>query len=235
MVFGRRATTPLEKKLGYRFRDPALLDRALTHRSFANERGLDRHYERLEFLGDAVLGLVAANWLFEQHPDQPEGELSKLKSSLVSARSLARHARRLGLGEALQLGVGEARSGGRTKRSLLADSMEAVFGAVYLDGGLDSAAKVVRSLLELNTGEDPGRHPGDPKTELQEAAQARGWALPEYRLVAEEGPDHQKIFRFDCLLEGEIRGRGEGRSKKVAEQAAAAQALASLDPSQGGA
>ncbi|MCB1056555.1 MAG: ribonuclease III [Acidobacteria bacterium] len=234
MIFSRRAPSALEQRLGYRFRSPELLQLALTHRSFANEQGQGGHYERLEFLGDAVLGLVTAEWLFERHPDLPEGELSKLKSSLVSARSLARHARRLGLGEQLQLGVGEERSGGRDKRSLLADSMEAVFGAVFRDGGLEAARKVIGGLLETESGGEASRGPVDPKTELQEVAQARGWALPEYRLVDSQGPDHEKVFVFECFLEGELAGTGQGRSKKVAEQAAAAQALASLDPSQAG-
>lgn len=233
MIFGRRPPTALEQRLGYRFRSPELLQTSVTHRSFANERGLDDHYERLEFLGDAVLGLIAAEWLFERYPELPEGELSKLKSSLVSARSLARHARRLGLGEQLLLGVGEERSGGRDKRSLLADSMEAVFGAVFQDGGVEAARKVVGALLETEGGGATDRGPVDPKTELQEVAQARGWALPEYRLVEAQGPDHEKTFVFQCLLEGQVAGAGEGSSKKVAEQAAAAEALASLDPSRG--
>ena len=142
-----RRATGLEKKLGYRFRRPELLDAALTHRSYAHEQASDAHYERLEFLGDAVLGMVTAGWLFNAHPDWPEGDLSKRKGHLVSQPVLARHAAELGLGEALRLGVGEERSGGRRKASLLADVWEAVIGAVYLDGGLEAAAALIRPLL----------------------------------------------------------------------------------------
>ena len=206
---------------------------ALTHRSHANEQGLEQNYERLEFLGDAVLGLVTAEWLFRRYTQHPEGTLSKLKSQLVSARSLARYARGLGLGEALRLGVGEERSGGRGKRSLLADSLEAVFGAVYLDGGPEAARKVVEAFLLSVEGPSSGNAsapeaPEDPKTDLQELLQARGWELPEYRVVAEIGPDHDKRFAVECWAGGECRGRGEGRSKKLAQQAAAADALTVL-------
>lgn len=228
MRLKRRSATPLEERLGYRFRRPELLERALTHRSFANEQGLEENYERLEFLGDAVLGMLAAEWLFERHPDLPEGELSKLKSSLVSERTLAAHARRVELGEELRLGVGEERSGGRGKRSLLADSMEAVLGAVWLDGGVGAARPVVRAFLETATAARKGRDVGDHKTQLQEVLQARGWERPTYRVAAEEGPDHDKRFAVECEVRGEVLGRGEGPSKKLAEQRAAARALERL-------
>ncbi len=228
--FLRRASSAFEQKLGHRFKRPELLALAITHRSYANEEGLDSHYERLEFLGDAVLGLVAAEWLYLRHPTRPEGELSRLKSGLVSARSLARLARELGLGRELRLGVGEARSGGREKRSLLADSLEAVFGAVYQDGGMEAARKVIVPLLEELAQEHEGGLE-DAKTALQEVIQARGWELPEYRLAEEIGPDHEKVFRVECLVRGVVAGSGEGRSKKVAEQVAAAAALVQLDPS----
>ena len=224
----RRAPTALERLLGHRFRDRGLLDAALTHRSFAHERGAGEHYERLEFLGDAVLGLVAAERLYREHPEEPEGELSKRKAFLVSREVLAGRARELGLGEALRLGVGEERSGGRAKASLLADAMEALIGAVYLDGGLAAARTVVEPLLAGGSAR-PAHGARDPKTRLQEVAQGRGWELPEYRVLDASGPDHEKRYRVECLLRGERAGTGEGRSKKAAEQAAAAAALEGLD------
>lgn len=225
----RRRTTDLERRLGYRFRDGGLLELALTHRSWANEQDLGANYERLEFLGDAVLGLVTAEWLYTEHPELPEGQLSKRKAVLVSQPALARHARRLGLGEELRLGVGEERSGGREKASLLADSLEAVFGAIFLDSGLEPARKVILPLLERGEDEREHRRHQDAKTRLQELTQARGWDLPEYRLVSEEGPDHAKTFRFECRVAGELLGGGEGRTKKLAEQRAAAAALKALE------
>ena len=221
----------LEGRLDYRFANPLYLEKALTHRSYANEQGLEGHYERLEFLGDAVLGLVTAEWLFRRFPKRPEGELSRLKASLVSARSLATYARRLQLGRSLRLGVGEERSGGRSKASLLADSMEAVFGAVFLDGGLAAARSVILHFLETLTEEERRRQTRDFKTLLQELTQAQGWDLPEYRLAEESGPDHDKRFRLECHVLGELVGVGEGKSKKVAQQVAARAALARLDPS----
>jgi ribonuclease III len=227
MAFGRRAPTSFEKRLEYRFKRLDLLELALTHRSHANERGEPEHYERLEFLGDAVLGLVAAEWLYERHPELPEGELSKRKAQLVSRNPLARHAERLGLGEALRLGVGEERSGGRAKASLLADSMEAVFGAVYLDGGLDAARAAIRAMLATPEREAPLEF--DAKTHLQETVQAHGWELPDYRLVGAAGPDHSKVFTVECWIAGACAGRGGGPSKKLAEQRAAADALSRLE------
>jgi ribonuclease-3 len=225
MVFGRRPTTPLEKRLGHRFKHLDLLQLALTHRSYANEQGVPEHYERLEFLGDAVLGMVTAQWLYERHRELPEGELSKMKAQLVSRTSLAQHAERLAVGPELRIGVGEERSGGRTKASLLADSMEAIFGAIYLDAGLDEARDAILAMLE-ETGEERTLLLGsDCKTQLQEMTQALGWDLPEYRLAAAVGPDHSKVFTIECWVGGEIAGRGEGPSKKTAEQKSAAEAL----------
>lgn len=225
-----RSKTDLERALGYRFRDPALLTLALTHRSYANESGLADHNERLEFLGDAVLGTVTADWLFRVHPELPEGDLSKRKSYLVSAPVLAALADALGIGRSLRLGVGEERSGGREKRSLLADSAEAVIGAIYLDGGLAPVRELVTRLLERLIEERPWIDEHDAKTRLQEELQARGWSLPEYRLVAEMGPDHEKRFVVECRVCDKAAGRGEGRSKKIAEQRAAAEALDALPP-----
>ena len=177
----------LETALDYRFREPGLLELALTHRSFANEKGLDRNNERLEFLGDSVLGMISVEWLFEGNPDVSEGELSKLNGRLVSEAALACHARRLELGSEIRLGVGEDRSGGRDKASILADAMEAVIGAVYLDGGLEPARRVVVPMLERALDESVDDPLEDAKSRLQEAVQARGFALPKYRLVSEEG------------------------------------------------
>lgn len=221
-----RRRSPLEKRLGYRFKDPSLLETALTHRSYAHEQETGSHYERLEFLGDSVLGLVAGDWLFHRFPELPEGELSKRKAHLVSRPVLARHATGLDLGGEIRLGVGEERSGGRTKASLLADVWEAILGAVYLDGGLEPAARLIRPLLEDGTDR---RGPADPKTRLQEVLQARGRGLPEYVLAEEAGPDHAKRFTVHCVIEGDNHGTGVGRSKKLAEQAAAAAALEALE------
>lgn len=232
-VLGLREKTRLERALGYRFRRPELLELALTHRSYANEQELERHNERLEFLGDAVLGLVAARWLYEEHPELPEGELSKRKASLVSAPALAAFSTELGVGRELRLGVGEERSGGRSKPSLLADTLEAVLGAIYLDGGLAPVRKVVTPMLERALAERPRLHEEDAKTRLQEVVQARGRPLPEYRIVDEVGPDHAKRFVVECYLEDRSAGRGEGRTKKRAEQRAAAQALEAVLASEG--
>lgn len=222
--------TGLEERLCYRFRKRRLLEAALTHTSWANEQGIDHDYERLEFLGDAILGAVTASWLFDSRPDLNEGELSKLKGYAVSEAVLAAHAERLGIGEYLRLGVGESRSGGRAKRSLLADAMESVIGAVYQDGGLEAARGVALELLETALGERveiPERR--DSKTALQESAQASGGSLPEYRHVAEEGPDHQKRFHVECWIDGRMLGAGNGSTKKRAEQRAARAALAALE------
>ncbi len=217
----------IEARLGHEFGDRGLLEAALTHRSHANETGGTVHYERLEFLGDAVLGLVAADWLFRRQPNEAEGELSRLKSAAVSAPALAREAERLGLGAWLRLGIGEERSGGRTKASLLADSLEAVFGALYLDGGLPAARRVIEHYLERGWSAEPGATL-DAKTTLQELAQGRGWELPVYLVTGETGPDHDRRFEVEVRVGGEIVERGAGRTKKEAQQQAAAAALARL-------
>ncbi len=232
LPFGRGSDEPLarlERRLGHRFRERRLLERALTHRSYAHERGNEEHYERLEFLGDAVLGLVAVGWLYERFPEIAEGRLSKLKSRLVSRSTLAAAAARLELGDLLRLGVGEERTGGRNKSSLLADAMEAVLGAVFLDRGFEAARRVAAPLLEAAHRELADPRAGDAKTRLQELAQARGLELPEYTVVEEEGPDHLKRFTVGCRLAGREAGRGVGRTKKIAEQRAAEAALAELD------
>lgn len=223
------AEVALELALGHTFASPELLRQALTHRSLAEgRRGSGRpagHSERLEFLGDAVLGTVTAQWLYETLPASPEGHLAKLKAYLVSEPVLAAWARTLGLGAHLRLGVGEDRSGGRDKPSLLADALEAVFGALLLDGGFVSSRRAIVPMLEAHRGDLDRIIGGEPKTELQEEAQRRGWPLPVYRVAAEEGPEHVKVFRVECWLLGEIAGEGAERSKKRAEQHAAAAAL----------
>ncbi|MDX1644098.1 MAG: ribonuclease III [Thermoanaerobaculia bacterium] len=219
------ALRSFEGRIGHAFRDYDLLRLALTHRSYANEMQLRHQNERLEFLGDAVLDLVTAAVLYARHPDLPEGELSRRKSYLVSATSLAAMARDVELGRVLRLGVGEDRSGGRRKPSLLADALEAVFGAVYLDGGLPAATTVIRPLLErqMRVTDDWDRR--DAKTRLQELLQASLGLLPRYVLIEEDGPDHAKVFTVECRIEGEPSGIGTGTSKKAAEQAAAGAAL----------
>jgi ribonuclease-3 len=213
-----------ERRLGHAFGDRAQLEAAWIHRSAANERKLTGNYERLEFLGDAVLGLIAAAWLYRKHPDLPEGELSRRKAALVSAGALARYARELGLGTHLVLGQGEERSGGRDKTSLLADSLEAVIAAVYLDGGMRAAKQVVEKFLRASiTSVDLAA--ADAKSDLQERIQAGGRSAPVYRVSDESGPDHAKRFTVEVLIDGRVAGRGTGHSKKAAELDAARMAL----------
>jgi ribonuclease-3 len=219
----------LQEELGYRFRALELLREALTHRSYANEQELELNYERLEFLGDAVLALVSAQWLYLRHPQAAEGELSKLKSFLVSEPVLAARAEELGLGGLIRLGVGEERSGGGAKPSLLADALEAVIGAMYLDGGLRPSRTFVEDLLAKGYGDRPEWRYRDAKSALQERIQGMGRPLPRYVLTASEGPDHEKSFKIECRVDGDTVGVGEGRSKKHAEQAAAESALRDLE------
>ncbi len=216
----------LEERLGYHFSDPTLLEQALTHRSHAHEGGHACHYERLEFLGDAVVGCLVATWLYKISKELSEGELSRRKSQIVSARSLARQARRLGLGAHLRLGVGEERSGGRTRNSLLADAYESVLGAVYLDGGLAAVERVMQPLFEELLQESWQEN--DAKSRLQEWTQARGGEVPQYELVETLGPDHQPTFRILVRVGSSCYGPVEGGSKKEAEQRAAALALAAV-------
>jgi ribonuclease-3 len=219
----------LEERLGYRFRRRELLARALTHRSYANERRLGENYERLEFLGDAVLGLATAEKLFDERPRRSEGELTRGKGHLVSDEVLAELAEELGLGAVLKLGVGEARSGGRSKSSLLADALEAVLGAIFRDGGYEEARRVVGTLIEKAPAPDGGIDFPDAKTRLQELAQARGWGRPSYIELGASGPDHERLFTVECRLGQRSLGVGEGRTKKRAELEAAAAALSALD------
>jgi len=198
-----------------------LLDRALTHRSYAYENGGLPTNERLEFLGDSVLGLIVTDTLFHQHPDLPEGNLAKLRAAVVNSRALAGVARSLGLGRYIRLGKGEEATGGRDKSSILADTLEAVIGAVYLGGGLEAAGALVHRLFDPLIAKSARLGAGlDWKTSLQELTAAEELGGPEY-LVDESGPDHQKSFRAVARIGGQIYGEGEGRSKKEAEQQAA--------------
>ena len=198
-----------------------LLDRALTHRSFAYENGGLPTNERLEFLGDSVLGLIVTDTLFCKHPDLPEGNLAKLRAAVVNSRALASVARGLTLGSYIRLGKGEEGTGGRDKSSILADTLEAVIGAVYLDRGMDAADALVHRLFDSVIARSARLGAGlDWKTSLQELTAAEELGGPEY-VVDESGPDHQKSFRAVAKIGGQVYGEGEGRTKKEAEQQAA--------------
>ena len=218
----------LDRALGVRFHDAGLREAALTHRSFAFEQGLTVTNERLEFLGDSVLGLVVTDMAYATYPDLPEGHLAKLRAAIVNMQALADVARGLGIGELVLLGKGEEQSGGRDKASILADALEAIFGAVYLDEGLDRARALIERLFRPRM-EAYVRGEGDRdfKTILQELASQRLRSLPSYE-VAEDGPDHQKEFTAVVSVAGEELGAGSGRTKKEAEQHAAREAYERL-------
>jgi ribonuclease-3 len=218
----------LDRALGVRFRDAGLREAALTHRSFAFERGLTITNERLEFLGDSVLGLVVTDMAYVTYPDLPEGQLAKLRAAIVNMQALADVARGLGIGELVLLGKGEEQSGGRDKASILADALEAIFGAVYLDAGLEQARALIERLFRPRM-EAYVRGEGDRdfKTILQELASQRLRSLPTYE-VAEDGPDHLKEFTAVVSVAGEELGTGSGRTKKEAEQHAAREAFERL-------
>jgi ribonuclease-3 len=208
--------------------DAPLLERALTHRSFAYENGGLPTNERLEFLGDSVLGLVVTDTLFRSHPELPEGQLAKLRAAVVNMRALADVGRELELGSYVRLGRGEETTGGRDKSSILADTLEALIGAVYLDSGLKDADTLVHKLFDGLIEQAATLGAGlDWKTSLQELTAAMSLGVPDY-LVSETGPDHQKIFTADVHVAGQSRGTGTGRSKKEAEQEAAASAWRAL-------
>jgi ribonuclease-3 len=213
--------------LGAEF-DPALLDLALTHRSYAYEHGGLPTNERLEFLGDSVLGVIITEALYTRHPDLPEGQLAKLRAAIVNSRALASLARRLDIGAYLKLGRGEEISGGRDKSSILADAVEAVIGAFYLDRGTDATRELVLRLFAELLDDAASLGAGlDWKTSLQELAASMSLGIPEYTVI-ESGPDHEKYFEATARLSGEGVGEGTGRSKKEAEQQAAEQAWTSL-------
>ena len=223
----------LEARLGYAFRDRGLLEHALTHKSKAHEdpSGGVADNESLEFLGDAVLGLVVAEALFRSFPRYSEGQKSKIKANLVSTASLAEMAERLDLGEHMILGRGEEKTGGRHKQALLADTCEALIAAIYLDGGLDPARAFL--MREFASGIEDARQPEyfgrDHKSRLQERLQAQGKPLPSYRISGEVGPDHRKLFHVDVFVGDEMIAQGAGRTKKEAEQEGAKLALAAME------
>jgi ribonuclease-3 len=225
----------LERIAGHRFRDRSLLERAVTHSSAAADSGEPSlaDNERLEFLGDAVLGMLVSDHLLGAFPGWSEGQLSRGRSRLVNSVSLSAAARRLGLGEHLRVGRGEEKSGGREKPALLANLFEAVVGAVYLDGGLVPAREFVTRALLVPAmdaqGEQLGR--GDDKSELQELLQKNGWPMAQYNVLRETGPDHRKVFWVEVSVAGRVTAIGSGSSKKEAEQLAAQQALEQLGSS----
>ena len=218
----------LEERIGYRFRDKALIKQALTHSSFTNEQKIYRakNYERLEFLGDAVLELVSSEFLFKEQPEVPEGELTKQRASIVCEPSLAFCARDLELGEFILLGRGEEGTGGRNRDSIISDVMEAVIGAIYLDGGMEPARKFIYHFI-LSDLEDKQLF-YDSKSNLQELIQGKLKKELDYELLDESGPEHNKIFRVAVHMGEEVLGEGQGRTKKAAEQQAAYRALLKL-------
>jgi ribonuclease-3 len=214
----------VEERLGYRFQDPGLLRRSLTHRSFAG-RDPAHNNEQLEFLGDAVLSLAMGDLLLQRFAGRSEGDLSKVRASLVNEAVLALTATELGLGEHIRIGKGEERTGGRRKPSILAGAYEAVLGAVYLDGGFPAARELVGGHFSRAIDDHTTLGLQDYKTRLQEMTQSHFKEVPTYRLVRASGPDHDKRFVSQILVGGKVYGRGVGRSKKIAEQAAAMKAL----------
>ncbi len=220
----------LQQALGYRFRNPRLLEQALTHTSYANEKrgqGL-AHNERLEFLGDSILGFVVAEYLYRTYPDRPEGDLTRMRAELVCERSLAVMAEEIGLGPHLNLGRGEEQQGGRGRPSILSDACEAILAAAYLDGGFEAAREIIYRHV-LDRAADSARS-ADYKTVLQEIVQREKNQILRYVLLEEHGPDHDKTFTVEVLRNGEPLGRGTGHSKKAAEQAAAREAIRLLAP-----
>ena len=223
----------IEARIDYRFKDRGLLEHALTHKSRAAEdvSGGVADNESLEFLGDAVLGLVVADALFRQYPTYDEGQKSKIKASVVSTQALARQAEEIRLGDHLILGRGEEKTGGRFKQALLADAYEALIAAIYLDGGIEAAETFLRRELKeaIDAGAARNFVGQDYKSALQERVQALGCPLPEYRIAGEAGPDHRKIFSIEVVVGGEVLGAASGKAKKEAEQEAARLAIARLE------
>ncbi len=220
----------LETKLGYQFQNPKLLDHALTHSSYANEHHLGSisSNERLEFLGDSVLGMIVADHLYRTFPDLPEGDLTRIRANLVCEGSLVLVAKEWDLGRYLKLGKGENACGGRSRPSILADAVEAVLAAVFLDGGLAHDRDIIQHFL-LDRMEQVNRASRDHKTYLQELVQRKIGQVLSYELIGESGPDHNKTFQMQVLLNGQPIGQGTGHSKKEAEQAAANAAIERLE------
>ena len=220
----------LETKLGYQFQNPKLLDHALTHSSYANEHHLGSisSNERLEFLGDSVLGMIVADHLYRTFPDLPEGDLTRIRANLVCEGSLVLVAKEWDQGRYLKLGKGENACGGRSRPSILADAVEAVLAAVFLDGGLEHDRDIIQRFL-LDRMEQVNRASRDHKTYLQELVQRKSGQVLSYELIGESGPDHNKTFQMQVLLNGQPIGQGTGHSKKEAEQAAANAAIERLE------
>ena len=221
----------LETAIGYQFRNITLLQNALSHSSYANERWHDslKSNERLEFLGDSVLGMVVAEHLYCTFPNRPEGELTRMRADMVCEKTLAKVANGLGLGRHLLLGKGEEQGGGRSRESILADAVESVIAACYLDGGMTAAVQFIQKFILVNVPVTK-LHNADYKTALQELVQQKKNQVLSYNLVGESGPDHDKQFCVELTLNGEVVGVGSGSSKKRAEQAAAHEALEKLYP-----
>lgn len=229
----QRMLNELVEIIGYRFKNIDLLRQALFHRSYINEEHLRKEAsnERLEFLGDAVLELVVSEYLYKEHPGLPEGQLTKQRASIVCEPALAYCARQINLGSYLFLGKGEDATGGRERESITSDALEAIIGAVYLDGGLANAKEFIHKMILSDIDEKKLFY--DSKTILQEMVQSVTNRAIDYRLVGEEGPDHDKSFETEVLIDGEVYGSGKGRTKKAAEQQAAYNAIASLKETKG--
>ena len=220
----------LEAKIGYSFRDRALLRTALTHSSYANERhgGDCQSYERLEFLGDSILGLITAEFLYAHEPRLPEGRMTKLRAELVCESSLYRVALKLELGKHMRLGRGEEHTGGRQRPSILADMVEAIIAAMYLDSGMEQSRRFVLEMILKDAPIDESHTNADYKTRLQELVQRKSDQHISYTMTGESGPDHNKLFSFSVSINGVPAGEGSGRTKKEAEQMAAMKALEAL-------
>ena len=232
---GQRDTRALEKRIGYVFKNGSLLERALTHSSYSNESGLKNHHmycnERLEFLGDSVLSLITSNYLYKTFSDCPEGELTRMRAEVVCERALSGYAIEIGLGQYLLLGIGEEKNNGRERRSILADAFEALLAAIYLDAGENGMERVQEFLLpfiirEIDKISTSKGFCGDPKSLLQQFVQQAEGDFLEYVVVGQSGPDHMKLFKVEARLNSNVIGRGQGRSKREAEQNAAKEALA---------
>ena len=239
MVQSRTDTTLLEEKIGYQFKQRELIERALIHSSYSNETGARNHHllcnERLEFLGDSVLSIITSNYLYKSFTDCPEGELTRMRAEVVCERALSSYAAEIGLGNYLLLGVGEEKNNGRQRKSILADAFEALLAAIYLDAKDDGMETVEKFLMpfiikEIESVRRKGSFNGDPKTLLQQFVQQAEGDFLEYAVVGESGPDHMKTFRVEARLNSNVIGRGEGRSKREAEQNAAREALALFSP-----
>lgn len=234
MVNSQTEFALLEKTVGYKFKNKDLLVRALTHSSYSNESGLKNHHiycnERLEFLGDSVLSLITSNYLYSKFSDCPEGELTRMRAEVVCERALSGYASKIGLGKYLLLGIGEEKNNGRTRKSILADAFEALLAAIYLDAGEFGMDTVKNFLLPFiakeieSIGKSTGFN-GDPKSLLQQFVQQAEGDFLEYAVVGQSGPDHMKLFKVEARLNSNVIGRGQGSSKREAEQNAAKEAL----------